>query len=281
MNWDDLRIVAAVRDEGTYAGAGARLRIDETTVARRVARVQEALGLTLFNAVDGVRQPTTHCEAVLAHVNEIARHVAEIGNVRKTARGLTGKFRIASTSTIAEKILAPRAAQFLTANPGLGLQFRTSIANVNFSRWESDLAVRLRKPDRGDFTITKLADVRLYLFEPAIPRDAADGPLVCCFPEELDHMPEARYLAASGLRAEARCVADDYRVVRELIKSHAAIGVLPEYVCTELLEDRQLRATQLTARREVWLLVQNHLKRDPAARLVIDWVRDGFSGPFT
>ncbi|MFN5408175.1 MAG: LysR family transcriptional regulator, partial [Bradyrhizobium sp.] len=27
MNWDDLRIIAAVRDAGSYAGAGGRLRI--------------------------------------------------------------------------------------------------------------------------------------------------------------------------------------------------------------------------------------------------------------
>ena len=44
MNWDDLRIIAAVRDEGTYAGASARLRIDETTVGRRLARIQRDLG---------------------------------------------------------------------------------------------------------------------------------------------------------------------------------------------------------------------------------------------
>ena len=30
--------------------------IDETTVARRVARIQGSLGVTLFNAVDGVRK---------------------------------------------------------------------------------------------------------------------------------------------------------------------------------------------------------------------------------
>jgi DNA-binding transcriptional LysR family regulator len=43
-----------------------------------------------------------------------------------------------------------------------------------------------------------------------------------------------------------------------------------------LLADRRLRATLLPKRRDVWLLVQNHLKRDSAARLAIDWVRDCF-----
>ncbi len=280
-NWDDLRIIAAVRDEGTYAGAGARLRIDETTVARRMARIQASLGVSLFHAVDGVRRPTSHCETVLSHVHQIARHVAEIGNLGKAAEGPVGKFRIASTSSMAEQILAPHTARFLRAHPGLALEFLTSRGNVNFSRWEADLAIRLRKPDKGDFSITKLVDMRLFLFEPASRRSGGEEPLVCRFPEDLDHTPDAQYLVDRGLDGKARCISGDYRIVRELIKSHSAIGILPDYLCVDLLKDRQLRATLLPARRDVWLLVQNHLKRDRGARLVIDWVRDCFGAAFS
>ena len=65
MNWDDLRIVAAIRDEGTFAGASARLRIDETTVGRRLRRIEKTLGVRLFEAADGLRKPTAQCERVL------------------------------------------------------------------------------------------------------------------------------------------------------------------------------------------------------------------------
>ena len=44
MDWDDLRIIAAIRDSGTFAGAGMRLGIDETTISRRLARLQKTLG---------------------------------------------------------------------------------------------------------------------------------------------------------------------------------------------------------------------------------------------
>ena len=151
MNWDDLRIIAAVREEGTYAGASARLRIDETTVARRLARIQRTLGLRLFEAVDGVRKPTQQCETVLAHVQAMAGHVVEINKIGESLPGLIGRFRIASTNTVAEEILSPRASRFLVQNPGLTLQFLTSSGNVKFSRWEADLAIRLRKPEKGDF----------------------------------------------------------------------------------------------------------------------------------
>ncbi len=272
MNWDDLRIIAAVRDEGTYAGASARLRIDETTVGRRLARIQRDLGVPLFEAVDGLRRPTPHCDLVLEHVKAMAAHVAAIDRIGESEPGAVGRLRIASTNTVAEELLAPRAPQFLRDNPGLTLQFLTSSENVKFSRWQADLAIRLRKPDKGDFTISRLADVRLYFFEPA---DGRDSPVVCGYPEELDAIPESQFLRARRLGAP-RCITDNIRVIRTMIQSHQAIGVLPEYSCEALLADRSLRATLLAKRRDVWLLVQNHLKRDPATRLTIEWVRHCF-----
>jgi DNA-binding transcriptional LysR family regulator len=274
MNWDDLRVVAAVRDEGSYAGAGARLRIDETTVGRRLARIERALDLRLFEAVDGVRKPTRQCEMVLTHVQAMAAHVAEIGRVGEGLAGPAGRLRIASTNAVAEEILSPRTARFLGQNPGLILQFLTSSDNVKFSRWQADLAIRLRKPDRGDFTITKLGEFSLYLIEPTAEADAAH--VICAYPDDLGPIPESQFLKARGLQERSRFVTDNIRVIRTLIKSHQAVGILPDYLCAELLADRRLRATPLPHRRDVWLLVQNHLKRDAAARLVIDWVRDCF-----
>ena len=134
LNWDDLRIIAAVRDEGTYAGASARLKIDETTVARRLARLQTTLGVPLFEAVDGARKATAQCEAIVAHVQEMARHVADIRSVGAHTLGPTGRVRIASTHAIAENILAPHTVAVLTQHPGLTIEFLTGTDNVNFSR---------------------------------------------------------------------------------------------------------------------------------------------------
>jgi DNA-binding transcriptional LysR family regulator len=274
MNWDDLRIVAAVRDEGTFAGASTRLRIDETTVGRRLRRIEKMLGVRLFEAVDGLRKPTAQCERVLAHVAAMTGHVAEIARVGESLPGLTGRFRIAATNAVAEEMLSPRAAGLLARHPGLSLQFLTSSENVKFSRWQADFAVRLKKPDKGDFTISKLGEMRLYLLEPA-GRSEVD-PVVCTYPDDLGPIPETQFMKARGFSEHSRLIADNLRVIRTLIASHQAIGVLPEYLCGELLADRRLRATLLPRHRDVWLLVQNHLKRDAAARVVIDFLRDCF-----
>lgn len=187
MNWDDLRIVAAVREAGSFAGAGTALRLDETTVARRLARVERALGLRLFEAVDGRRKPTSQCEAVLTHVRAMSGEVAAIGKISAKGAGPAGRFRIASTHTIAEQFLSPRAGEFLARNERLTLQFLTSSENVKFSRWEADFAIRLRKPEKGDFTISKLGELALYFIEPA--SETVIDPIVCGYPSALDRIP--------------------------------------------------------------------------------------------
>jgi DNA-binding transcriptional LysR family regulator len=275
MNWDDLRIILAVRDAGTYAGAAVKLRVDETTVSRRLTRIERVLGFALFAAVDGVRRPTAEGERVASHIDAMARHVANIGAVGQRRAGPVGRFRIASVTSLAEEVLAPGLADLLVANPGLTVQLLISSEKVNFSRWEADLAVRLLQPAKGDFTIQKLTDTRLYFFEPA---DLTDTELVvCCYPGLFDRSPETQFLAARGLQKAARCITDNARVIRSFIRSGRGVGILPEYLCDELLADPRLRATPLPRRRDTWLLIQPHLKRDPAARVVIDWIRSRFA----
>jgi DNA-binding transcriptional LysR family regulator len=273
MHWDDLRIVAAIREAGTFAGAGARLRLDETTVARRLARMERDLDIRLFEAVDGRRRATPQGEAVLAHIDAIAEHVSAISKAAANVTGIGGRFRIASTPSIAEELLAPRLGALLARYPGLMLQFLTSSENVRFSRWETDMAIRLRKPDKGDFSISKLGDFGVCLVEPV---GAESEPIICAYPPDLETIPEARFFEARGLQRRARCVTDNLRIVRTLLRTQGAVAMLPHYACDDLRADRALRVTPLPVRREAWLLVQPHLRRDQAARIVVDWIRDIF-----
>ena len=277
MNWDDLKIIAAIRNNGTYAKAGAELRMDETTVARRLGRVQKTLGVTLFDAIDGVRKPTPQCEAVLAHIDDMTKAATKISMIGSTATSPVGNIRLTSTASIAEQILAPDLGSFLLANPGLSLELDTSNQNLNFSRWEADLAIRLGKPAKGAFSMRKLADLRLYLFQPKSISADADG-LVCAYPEELSDTPEMMELTAKGFSERQRLKTCNIRLIRSVIQSQCGIGVLPHHLATDLLQDNRLTATPLKTRREIFLLIQPHLKNDPATRLVVEWIIGQFAG---
>jgi DNA-binding transcriptional LysR family regulator len=201
MNWDDLRVVRAIYQTGGFAAAAARLRVNETTVARRLARLERDLGARLFEAVDGVRKPTTRCEEIVAFVETMADQAERITLAHHEETGITGRRRIAATDSVAAEVLAPRAGAFLAEHPGLSLDFLASTENVNFSRWEADLAIRMAKPERGDFSISKLADLDLYFFEPADMRTVNNNVVICAYPDDLAQMPEWQYIKNAGLKA--------------------------------------------------------------------------------
>lgn len=276
MNWDDLQVVRAVFQTGSYAAAARRLRINETTVPRRLARLQKDLGVNLFEAADGTRRPTVYCEEIVALSETIARHAERIAKISDADVGVSERIRIAATDSITAQVLAPKAARFLTKNPRVALDFLVSTENVDFSRWEADLAIRLKRPDKGDFIISKLADLELFFFESA-NATSENGDLVCAYPEDLELTPESRYLASKGLLKRARCRSKNLLVLKRLVQSGKYCGVLPSYMCTELMVDDKLQFSKLPHRRSVWLLVQRHLKDDSTTRTVIDWIKDCFA----
>ncbi len=277
MNWDDLRIVQAVYQTGSYAAAAARLRINETTVARRLSRFEDDLGIALFEARDGSRRPTPQCEEIVAIAGKMSDQAGRIAMIGKAQSGPVGIRRIATTDSIAADVLAPELATFLTSFPGLSIEFLASTENVDFSRWEADVAVRFQRPDRGDFVISKLADIDFFLIEPAATGEPTDQ-FVCAYPEDLDLTPESQHLARLGLRKQARCFTKNLLVQKELLLSGRCIAVLASYMCLDLLDDPRFRISRLPQSRSVWLLVQSHLKHDTATREVIDWIRTCFAG---
>ena len=276
MNWDDLRVVRAVYQAGSFAAAAGSLHVNETTVARRLSRLEQDLGVTLFEARDGQRMPTAPCEEIVALTEQMTAHADRIAGIAGQDVGVVGRRRIAATDSIAVALLAPNAPSFLTEHPGLALDFLVSTENVNFSRWEADLALRHMKPDRGDFVISKVADLEFYLFEPK--RLAADGrDLVCAYPEDLDATPESQFLDNLGLKRRAKLRTKNALVLKALVQAGHCSGVLPGFVCADLLADEAFTIRKLPQARGVWLLVQPHLKNDPATRTVIDWIRDCFA----
>ena len=48
LDWNDLRYFLAVADTGSTLAAGKKLKVSQTTAARRIAALEESLGLTLF-----------------------------------------------------------------------------------------------------------------------------------------------------------------------------------------------------------------------------------------
>ncbi len=277
MNWDDLRVAIAVQQTGSYLAAAARLQIDETTVSRRIGRLEKSVGFKLFEAVDGVRRPTTLGTEMLRHAVHMSGEATKIAGLRDSPGHPTATFRLATTDSIAVEILSAAAPSFLAGHPGLTLQFLASTENVNFSRWEADFAIRPHKPDKGDFVITKIGEWVFYMLTPKRLAGNVDEAILCAYPEGLDTSPESQHLISTGQMKKARCTTKNLLVMKKMMQTGVCQCILPGFMATEFLDDSRFDAERLSFTREIWLLMQPHLKQEPLARDFVDWIKQSFS----
>ncbi|OSM01439.1 LysR family transcriptional regulator [Magnetofaba australis] len=274
MNWDDLRIALAVAQAGSYARAAQRLRLDETTVARRIKRLERALGYALFDAVDAKRRPTPRGQEMLAQAAIMARCAQAVESVEADGLAITGRVRLSATPTIAEQVLAPALDALLTTHPGLILTLESANANADFARWETDFAIRLGRPQRGNFTMRKLGEAGFCLIRPQ--RAPRPGDYLCAYPPELAQTPEMQALQGMSELPPARLQTADLNVIDRALGGGRASAILPQAFARKWETDPNMTVEALAIRREAWLLAQPHLRDEPRGRVVSQWIVESF-----
>ena len=276
MNWDDFRIISAICRTGSFARAARLLQIDDTTVGRRLARLEAGMGARLFEAVDGVRRPTGTCLAILRQLDDMEKAADDIHRILRERDHTRRTFRLSTIAAIAEYWLAPQLPALLAQNPELTLRIETSDRNIDMSRWEADFALRLGRPARGAFLMRRIGQIG---FSQVGPRGLRlDRATLLAYPEPLDHTPEMEAFRAMAGAREPRVETSDLNLMRALVRGARGVAILPDPLVRDLAEDPAIEVIPLPVKREVWLLSQAHLRGDSLARAVAEWSAGLFAG---
>ncbi|WP_163071419.1 LysR family transcriptional regulator, partial [Acinetobacter baumannii] len=101
MTWDDLELLRYIVDAGTLTQAGRALGVDQTTAARRLARIEGQLGMTLFDRIGGRLVATPVLAGAMEHLKAMAEaaHRSQAA-LRHTKAALDGRVRISSLSFV-------------------------------------------------------------------------------------------------------------------------------------------------------------------------------------
>lgn len=276
MNWDDLRFLVMIGREGSLSGAARRLKVDQTTVARRLRALEADLGAGLFERLDGRWQPTPVGSQVLARAQGIEEEIASLSHLASAGDALRGVVRITSVSAILGEYLLPRIGALCQSHPELQIEFIDSNDNLSVARREADIALRLARPQRGDFLIRKLADCGFAVFGCVAQAPPADEDWLT-YNTDLAATPEMAWLAArlGDGRVRLRC-----NTLRGLAAA-AAQGVgrclLPCFIgdTNPVLQRRSGAAPVLS--RELWMLVHPEARRQARVSAVADWLVERFS----
>jgi len=143
-HWDDLKTVMHLVRGGSLANAADALGVSYTTVARRVKRAEDDLGLQLFDRLADGYQATEAGEVVARKA--AAMETEELDLLRNLAGAeqiVSGRLTITAPQLLCSTHLIPVFKEFTERYPEVELHVRSDSALLDLNRREADLAIRV------------------------------------------------------------------------------------------------------------------------------------------
>ncbi len=280
LDWGDLRFFLELVRTGSLSAAARRLRVDRNTVARRVAALEGALGLTLFERGPQGWTRTSAGEELAGLATRVEENVLTLARRADAAdRELAGVVRLTTATHVCACLLVPALASLRERHPGLVLEVSVDQRLFDLTRREADLALRLGRPREAGLVMRKLGEVA-YGFYAARGHATArrgtvdlDSDPFLGFDDSLASVPQERWLArvAPGRRLVFRC--NSSLSLLAAARAGTGVALLPCFLAGSDPGLARLAGPE-PIRHELWVLFHGDLGRIPRVRAVIDWVSE-------
>jgi LysR family glycine cleavage system transcriptional activator len=179
-----LRAFEAAARHLSFTRAAAELNVTQTAISHQIRRLEDELGIKLFERHNRVLALTPEARDYLPDVRA-AFHGLRLATDRLTRRDGGGRNLTLSTlASFAAKWLLPRLAEFQDRHPDIDVRLTSTTALADFHRDGVDAAIRY---GRGHWPGTRadwlMADELFPVCSPAL----RDGPRPLRHPEDLRH----------------------------------------------------------------------------------------------
>jgi len=274
MNWNDLKYFLALHREGTLNGAADKLKVNSTTVARRIQQLELDLGCRLFHRHNGRYILSEDSSQMLQIATELEQQFNMIGqHLGNRDQALSGSLRVTSVSTFINGYLLSRIGEFQRRYPNIQLELIADSSQLSLSRREADIAIRMGRPDSGNLVISKLTDIAYAVYDkPDVNNDRSlEEQQWICLDEQYADL------------AESRWVNKHYKNVSTVLRTNVGLGSVEAvrqgigiaYLPCFLASSYQLtQLSQPQALRELWLLQHPELTQLARSRAFIEWLRN-------
>ncbi len=136
-----LRAFEVAARQLSFTRAAAELHVTQTAISHQIRRLEDQLGIRLFERRTRELRLTREAAAYLPAVQAAFEALREAtARLQRPVRD--GTLTISTTASLAAKWLVTRVAAFQDANPGIEVRITTSPHLVDFRREEIDMAVR-------------------------------------------------------------------------------------------------------------------------------------------
>jgi DNA-binding transcriptional LysR family regulator len=288
LDWNDLRFFLTVARDGSTLAASRRLRLSQTTVARRIAALERALGLALFERRQGGYALTPAGEDLLPLAERVEAEAQEFADAAGAqTRQHSGTVRITSEDIYAIGLLSPLLRDLHERFPDIMIDLDMGQQMRDLGKGEADIALRSSSKDQPAGLVGRMLckdDWTLYCSRAYAERHGAPASV-----EELKNHAIVgggggnlwrhyqAWLQQLGLEEQVAMHHANSTGLLTAVRSGFGIAVLPTVVADVDPDLIRCIAPRADHGRILWLLTHERVRRTPRVRAVIDFLYDGLS----
>lgn len=152
-----------VAKHGNFTTAGKALRIPTPQVSKRIAKLEERLGVRLFQRSTRVVTLTDEGQSLVPKVAAIIEDLSSVESQFEGEKNLKGTIRLTCVPFVAHRILPNVLARFGSDYPDIRLEIELSKEFRNLIEEGLDMAIRIETPKDADLVYRKMAPNDLVL----------------------------------------------------------------------------------------------------------------------
>jgi DNA-binding transcriptional LysR family regulator len=277
-DWNDVVYFLEVARQRNLVRAAGKLKVDHTTVSRRIRELERSLNSTLFKRSKsgftlteiGLRL-LQYAEGMESQANSM---VEAIGIEEADAAGAV---RIAAMEGIGSFYLTKCIGDFNKIYPSIQVELITDTRLLDLSRREADIFVSFFRPQGKRLSVKKVGEFKISLYSSRRYFDDRPYPKTL---KELENQAFIDFIDDQIYSKENRWLSDILRPAHTLFRSTSlvaqyiavsngqGIAMLPSYVAAN---DKDLRPVmpQLFTMRDIWLSVHEDLLHIARIKAVI------------
>lgn len=281
FDWNDLRYFLTVARTGSTIAAAKELGVNQTTVQRRLAELEDRIGCKLVERHPTGYQLSALGQELLPCAKSVEEAIAGLERrLLSIDKALTDTIRITCPEALVNPLVKPLVDAFQARYPGLLIDLIVTERLLDLSRGEADISIRGGEP-RDDVLIgRKISDNpwAVYASRSYIERHGRPKR-----PEDIVHHAIVDFGVAANLHLgkwlqsvapHAKVAVHSETVIGALtaVKSGAGLAILPVQLGDPEKDLVRVIDPVPELMSKVYLLVHPDLRKIPRVRTFIDFV---------
>ncbi len=269
MQWDDLKFFLAVARNGSISAGARRLKVQHSTVSRRIRALENRLGTRLIERKKSGYELTAVGEELKLSAARMELEILDIEDALAGHEGrVCGELRVSAIGNMATTVLMPMFRAFHERYPEIEMHIQVSNRFVSLTERQADIAIRLTNDPLETLIGTRLVTVRSAVYGSAAylarQRSRAQPPewlgVECCdFHRDWTH--------AARPERDFRFYVDDTLLTLAALKEGFGIAYLPCFMGDSHPDLARVHAPEEKHDLGLWLLYHGDLRQTRRVRL--------------